>query len=136
MKISQVNNSVLSYSTDAQQKSIETKKNDKKNYGVQPVSVQTNTVGEAKLKTSIEDVLKNENVDENVLKKSIDQANKSLEVHNRLIERSIHDVTHTVMYVVKDTVTNEVIAEFPPKKIQDMIAKMWELAGLVVDEKA
>ncbi len=41
-----------------------------------------------------------------------------------------------MMYTVRDTKTNEVIAEFPPKKIQDMIAKMWELAGLFVDEKA
>ncbi len=40
------------------------------------------------------------------------------------------------MYVMKDTETNEVIREFPPKKIQDMIAKMWEIAGLFVDEKA
>ncbi len=75
-------------------------------------------------------------VDDEILQKSVEQANKSLEVYNRVIERSVHDVTHTVMYVVKDTTTNEVIAEFPPKKIQDMIAKMWELAGLFVDEKA
>ncbi len=35
-----------------------------------------------------------------------------------------------------DTETNKVIKEFPPEKIQDMIAKMWELAGLFVDERA
>lgn len=70
------------------------------------------------------------------MKKSIDQANKALVQHNRFIERQIHETTHTVMYTIKDTTTNEVIAEYPPKKIQDMIAKMWELAGLFVDEKA
>lgn len=75
-------------------------------------------------------------VDEEILQKSVEQANKSLEHYNRVIERSVHDVTHTVMYTVRDTITNEVIQEFPPKKIQDMIAKMWELAGLFVDEKA
>lgn len=75
-------------------------------------------------------------VDDEILQKSVEQANKSLEVYNRVIERSVHDVTHTVMYTVRDTVTHEVIQEFPPKKIQDMIAKMWELAGLFVDEKA
>ena len=57
-------------------------------------------------------------------------------VHNRHIERAVHEVTHSVMYTIKDSTTNEVIMEFPPKKIQDMIAKMWELAGLFVDEKA
>jgi len=70
------------------------------------------------------------------MKKSVDQANKALAQHNRSIERAVHEKTHTVMYTIKDTVTNEVIAEYPPKKIQDMIAKMWELAGLFVDEKA
>lgn len=71
-----------------------------------------------------------------LMKKSVDQANKALAQHNRFIEREVHSVTHTVMYKIKDTVTDEVIAEYPPKKIQDMIAKMWELAGLFVDEKA
>ncbi|MBM7561331.1 flagellar protein FlaG [Fusibacter tunisiensis] len=74
--------------------------------------------------------------DEDMLDKSVEQANKSLEIYNRRIERAVHEVTHAVMYTVKDTVTNEVIQEFPPRKIQDMIAKMWELAGLFVDEKA
>lgn len=70
------------------------------------------------------------------MKKSVDQANKSLAQHNRFIERDVHPVTHTVMYKIMDSNTKEVIAEYPPKKIQDMVAKMWELAGLFVDEKA
>ena len=74
--------------------------------------------------------------DEEVIKNAVDQANKTLLTHDRRIERAVHEVTHTVMYTVKDTKTDEVIAEFPPKKIQDMVAKMWELAGLFVDEKA
>lgn len=73
---------------------------------------------------------------EEFMKKSVDQANRALAQHSRLIQREVHDVTHTVMYTIRDTVTNEIIAEYPPKKIQDMIAKMWELAGLFVDERA
>ncbi len=86
-------------------------------------------------KTSKEDE-KEKVVDDEILQKSVEQANKSLEVYNRVIERSVHSKTHTIMYTVKDSKTGEVIQEFPPKKIQDMIAKMWELAGLFVDEKA
>lgn len=70
-----------------------------------------------------------------VMEQPVKQANAALKVYNRQIERSIHEVTKTVMYVIRDTTNNEVIAEYPPKKIQDMIAKMWELAGLFVDEK-
>jgi len=67
---------------------------------------------------------------------SIKQANKSLANYDRQIEREIHSVTKVLMYKIRDTRTNEVIAEYPPKKIQDMIAKMWELAGLFIDQKA
>lgn len=73
---------------------------------------------------------------EDVLQESVKQANKTLKQYNRYIEREVHEVTHTIMYKLMDSTTQEVIAEFPPKKIQDMIAKMWELAGLFVDEKA
>lgn len=75
-------------------------------------------------------------IDDEMIEKAVEQANKSLENYNRYIERSVHEKTKAIMYVMKDTKTNEIIREFPPKKIQDMIAKMWELAGLFVDEKA
>tara|TARA_Y100000588_G_C13982738_1_gene807963 strand:- start:482 stop:862 length:381 start_codon:yes stop_codon:yes gene_type:complete len=75
-------------------------------------------------------------INDEMLDKSIEQANKTLENYNRYIERSVHEKTKAIMYVMKDSTTNEVIREFPPRKIQDMIAKMWELAGLFVDEKA
>lgn len=87
------------------------------------------------VKTDEEFVSKNAVIDEELLEKSVDQANKSLEQHNRYIERKVHDVTKAVMYTLKDSDTEEVIAEFPPEKLQDMIAKMWELAGLVIDER-
>lgn len=74
--------------------------------------------------------------EEEVMENALKQANKSLAVANRYIEREVHEKTHAVMYKIKDVITGEVIAEFPPKKIQDMVAKMWELAGLFVDEKA
>lgn len=79
---------------------------------------------------------KSEDFDDEMMKQAMDQANKSLVIYNRYIERVVHEVTHAVMYTIKDTKTDEVIAEFPPRKIQDMIAKMWEIAGLFVDEKA
>lgn len=77
-----------------------------------------------------------QDVNEDVLNEAVKQANQSLKMFDRRIERTVHEVTKAVMYTLKDTRTNEVIAEFPPKKIQDMIAKMWELAGMFVDKKA
>lgn len=73
---------------------------------------------------------------EGLLQKSIDQANKALAGSNRKVERQVHDVTKAVIFKIVDIETEEVVKEFPPEKIQDMIAKMWELAGLFVDERA
>lgn len=74
--------------------------------------------------------------DEDVVEQSVDQANQTLKMYDRRIDRVIHPETKAVIYTIKDTKTNEVIAEFPSKKIQDMMAKMWELAGMFVDDKA
>lgn len=74
-------------------------------------------------------------INDAMLENSVKQANKALAQFDRAIERTVHETTHTIMYVLKDTQTNEVIREFPPKKIQDMIAKMWEMAGILVDER-
>lgn len=73
---------------------------------------------------------------QDVIDQSVKQANQSLKQFDRRIDRTIHEQTKAVIYTIRDTKTNEVIAEFPSKKIQDMLAKMWELAGMFVDDKA
>lgn len=82
-----------------------------------------------------QDVDSNDIINDEMLESAVKQANKNLDQYNKVIERSVHEKTHTIMYVLKDTLTNEVIREFPPRKIQDMIAKMWEIAGILVDER-
>lgn len=74
-------------------------------------------------------------INDEMLDNAVKQANKNLNQYNKVIERSVHEKTHTIIYVLKDSLTNEVIREFPPRKIQDMIAKMWEIAGILVDER-
>ncbi len=76
-----------------------------------------------------------ENSEQVIMDKALEQANAALARNNRYVEREVHEVTHAIMYRVKDSITNEVLFEFPPKKMQDMIAKMWENAGLFVDKE-
>ena len=47
----------------------------------------------------------------------------------------IHEETNRVTIKIVDKDTKEVIKELPPEKTLDMIAKAWELAGILVDEK-
>ena len=46
-----------------------------------------------------------------------------------------HEDTHRITIKIVDKETDEVIKEFPPEKMLDMVAKTWELLGLMVDEK-
>ena len=47
----------------------------------------------------------------------------------------IHEKTNRVTIKIVDKKTKDVIKEVPAEKTLDMIAKAWELAGLLVDEK-
>ncbi|MGF7059803.1 flagellar protein FlaG [Brassicibacter mesophilus] len=77
----------------------------------------------------------NKRVSEEELIHAIESANKSVNVYDRKLEFSIHDKTKEIMVKVIDTNTDEVIREIPPEKILDMVAKLWEMAGIIVDKK-
>ena len=47
----------------------------------------------------------------------------------------IHEGTNRVMIKMVDKETRKVIKEFPAEETLDLIAKAWELAGIMVDEK-
>ena len=47
----------------------------------------------------------------------------------------IHEKTNRVTIKMVDKETKKVIKEFPPDETLDMIARMWEIAGIMVDEK-
>ncbi|MFU0800389.1 MAG: flagellar protein FlaG [Xylanivirga thermophila] len=74
-------------------------------------------------------------LDEDVLQKAVEEANKAVEDYDRRFEFSIHEKTKSIMVKVINTQTNEIIREIPPEKILDMIAKLWEMAGIIVDER-
>lgn len=67
------------------------------------------------------------------VKKAVEQLNKNMP-HSEAVF-GIHDGTNRVMIKIVDKDTKEVIKEFPPEETLDMIAKVWELAGIMVDEK-
>ena len=74
-------------------------------------------------------------IDEQNWVRVIDKANKAISGPNTSFEFSVHEGTKAIMVKVIDKDTKEVIRELPPEKILDMIAKMCEMAGLVVDER-
>ena len=82
----------------------------------------------------------NDNQDENnsqkqneAIRNAVNKINKS--ASNTEAVFGIHDETNRVMIKIVDKESKKVIKEFPPEETLDMIAKVWELAGLMVDEK-
>lgn len=68
------------------------------------------------------------------------QIRRAVEEINRKANNSeavfgVHEDTNRVTIKIVDKKTKEVIKEFPPDKTLDMIARVWEMAGLMVDEK-
>ncbi len=67
------------------------------------------------------------------IKKAVEDINKKATNSEAIF--GIHEATNRVTIKIVDKKTKEVVKEFPPEKTLDMIAKAWELAGLMVDER-
>lgn len=67
------------------------------------------------------------------IKKAVEQLNKNMP--NTEAVFGIHDETNRVTIKIVDKESKEVIREYPPEQTLDMIAKVWEMAGILVDEK-
>lgn len=67
------------------------------------------------------------------VKRTVDNLNKNM--NNTEAVFGIHEGTKSVTIKIIDKKTKEVIKEFPPEKTLDMIQRVWEMAGIMVDEK-
>ena len=67
------------------------------------------------------------------IKKAVEQMRKNMNNSEAIF--GIHEGTNRVTIKIVDKKTKDVIKELPPEKTLDMIAKAWELAGILVDEK-
>lgn len=67
------------------------------------------------------------------LHKAVEEINKKMANSEAVF--GFHDETNRVTIKIVDKDTKKVIKELPPEKTLDMIARVWEMAGLLVDEK-
>ena len=67
------------------------------------------------------------------IKKAVDNLNKNMK--NTSAIYGIHEGTNRVTIKIVNKQTKEVIKELPPEKTLDMISRVWEMAGMLVDEK-
>lgn len=67
------------------------------------------------------------------MRKAVEYLNKDLSTSEAVF--GVHEGTNRLTIKIVDKETKEVIRELPPEKTLDMIAKIWEIVGLFVDEK-
>ncbi len=106
---------------------------------VEPIDKTISVVEEAKSKNNAnngenwnQQTLNNEQKNEGI-RKAVETLNKNMSQSEAVF--GIHESTNRVMIKIIDKETKELIKEFPAEQTLDMIAKAWELAGILVDEK-
>lgn len=117
---------------------VQTEKPESADSSVQaPVQVDktTNVVDNAQRKGQADnnDQSKDQQPSHEQIRKAVEQLNRNMQ--NTEAVFGIHEDTNRVTIKILDKSTKEVIKELPPEKTLDMIAKVWELAGLLVDER-
>lgn len=71
---------------------------------------------------------------ENTIKQAVSDINKKINP-NTIARYGFHDDTNRVTIKIVDKNSDKVIKEFPAEETLDMIAKVWELAGVFLDER-
>lgn len=69
------------------------------------------------------------------VQQALETANESLKANHTSARFKYHEATKQVSIKIVDDVTQEVIKEIPPEKAIEMVEKMLELSGILVDEK-
>lgn len=74
-----------------------------------------------------------EQFDRQDLDKAVDKLNRTAEIFNKRFHFAVHEATKRIMVKVIDNETGETLTEIPPEKVLDMIARIQETVGLLVD---
>ena len=103
----------------------------------QPNSVDTVTAAVAKVSNSANQEGREGNQSQSG---SNETARQAAQTYNKLTENTkavfgVNEATNRVTIKIVDKDTEEIIKEFPAEKTLDMIARVWEMAGIMVDEK-
>lgn len=72
---------------------------------------------------------------EQAVQKAIEKANRLVNGVGVHFQYSVHEKTRNIMVKVIDNETEEIIREIPPEKILDLVAKLQEICGVIIDEK-
>ena len=123
--------------TDFRPKQVDTQTGGPEQTGVQKPKVQSQVTipGRQGVQPGQQEPKLPDENDSRKLKNAVEHANQTMRHSKTKCEFSYHEETKRVSIKVIDEEPDEVIREIPPEETLEMLSKMWELAGLMVDEK-
>ena len=119
----------ISQSTNLSQSQISTQSNNEVTTKAKAITTDTSKANNGTMEQARSEA------DEGKILKAIESANRRMRMQHTKCEFSYHETTKRVSIKVIDENTEEVIKEIPPEKTLEMIEKMWELAGIILDER-
>ncbi len=75
-------------------------------------------------------------IDENAIKRLTGKFNEVLSILNTRLKFSIHEGTNTIVVQILDSESGEVLKEVPSTKFLELVTKLGEYVGFMIDEKA
>jgi flagellar protein FlaG len=69
------------------------------------------------------------------LERAVDVLNEAINFIDKRLQFEIHEQTNRTMVKVINRETDEVIREIPPEEILDLVGKITEMVGLLMDKR-
>ena len=82
-----------------------------------------------------EQVADGKKVAQSTIDNTISATNSKIKMSNTQLQYSIDEETQRISIKIIDKDTDKVIREVPPDETLEAIKKIWEIAGIIVDEK-
>ncbi len=106
--------------------------------------IESNTIQSDKQKSYIKGTIGKEETNEPVivseitkeeLEQTVEKANQYLLGLKTQFDFKVHEGTGRTVVRLVDKQTKEVVKEIPPEKMLDVLASIWDTAGILVDRK-
>ena len=87
------------------------------------------------VKDEVKETQDNNRFSKEKIKESIEEMNDTVSALHKELHFEFHEKAERMLVEIRDIRNDEVIKEIPPKEMLDMIGRIKEVVGLLLDEK-
>ena len=74
-------------------------------------------------------------IEKETVYEGVELLNNAMNMFNHKLHFEVHEDTNRIKVAIVDKATNELIKEIPPQEVLDMLAKIQDMLGILVDKK-